>query len=427
MDCHINIHKDAMESTHSDTSVTAGYVTGRRISVGGGRSIFALACTVGLVALCFAQPGTGPSGQSVSPTDANALSAQPFPYFAEIIGDDVNIRAGAGTNFYSCGRLYRGDRVKVVGSQSGWCRIVPPAGSFSWISMRCVSINLDNPAMGMVTGDNVHVYAGSDYVEPMHSTQRQVTLNRSDMIKLLGEEKDDYYKIVPPDGAFLWVSAQYSRPIAPVESTPPPTVPEPNALSETTPDTNAPPEVSAEAKKLEEFYVLKKQLEAERAKPAGQQNYADVKKALKAIAEDEEAGKAARYAQFMIKQIERCELAQVVAKEVQLQSEQLQQTRSQIDEARAKRLAEVKNLGRFAVMGEFQSSTIYGPDTQEERYRVIDESGKITCYAVPTGSASQTDLSKFIDQKVGLVGTIEPHPPTAGALVRFTDIVPLDS
>jgi uncharacterized protein YgiM (DUF1202 family) len=342
-----------------------------------------------------------------------------FPYLAEIVGDDVNMRSGPGTNYYACAKLYRGDKVKVAGSQSGWSRIVAPAGSYSWISMRCIGVSLNNPAEGLITGDGVCVYAGSDDVLPMHSTSEQATLKRGDKVKLLGQEKDDYYKIVPPEGACLWVSTQYIKPLAPDEKTLPPTVADSNAV--------APAKTSVEAEKLNEYYTIQKQVEAERAKPAAQQNYTTMKEALKAIAANKGAGKAARYAEFTIKQIERYELALTVAKEVQLQTEKLQQTSDQIDKTRAAKLAEIKDLGRFAVIGQFQSSAVYGSEAGAPgtRYRIIDKSGKIMCYAVAAGQTAKTDLSKLIGKKVGLVGTIEPPSPTAVALVRFTEIVEL--
>ncbi|MHC4509431.1 MAG: hypothetical protein ACYTAO_10815 [Planctomycetota bacterium] len=49
----------------------------------------------------------------------------------------------------------------------------------------------------------------------------------------------------------------------------------------------------------------------------------------------------------------------------------------------------------------------------------------MVCYALPAGAAAQRDLSGLIGRKVGLIGTIEPHKPTAGALVRFTNVVEL--
>ena len=76
--------------------------------------------------------------------------------------------------------------------------------------------------MGVVTGDNVGVYTGSDTEEAKYSTSKQVVLGRGQTVKLLGEEKDDYYKIAPPQGAYLWVSSQFLQPVdKPLAKTPP--------------------------------------------------------------------------------------------------------------------------------------------------------------------------------------------------------------
>jgi len=380
-------------------------------------NLFILVILASIASISFAQPATILPEESASADDANAVSAPSFPYVAEITGDDVNIRSGPGTNYYSCGKLSKGDRVEVVSEQFGWSRIVPPAGSFCWISMQYVSVNLDNPTIGIITGDGVRVYAGSDYVEPMHSTSEQGRLNRGDKVKLLGEEKDDYYKIAPPSGAYLWVSTQYTKPAVPIVEMPPPIV-EPIADANTV----APPEISVEDEKLKEYYVLQKQIKAERAKPIDQANFADIKKRLTEIANNKEAGKAARYAKFVIRQIEGFELALAVAKEVQLQNAQLQQIMQRIDKARATRMAKAEDLGKFVVVGVFATFKTYGPG----HYRIVDDSGKMICYALPSEQAAEMDLSEFIGRKVGLVGAIQPHPQTAGALVRFKEIVELN-
>ena len=367
-----------------------------------------------IVGTCLAGAGT-----TRAKFDANDVNEPSFPYVAEITGDNVNIRSGPGTNYYSCGKLYKGDRVEVVSEQFGWSRIVPPAGSFSWISMQYVSVNLDDPTIGVITGDGVRVYAGSDYVEPMHSTSEQLKLNRGDTVKLLGEEKDDYYKIAPPRGAYLWVSSQYTRPAVPIVQTPPITA---EPLADANLPKKTPAEVSIEDEKLKEYYALQEQIKAEQAKPIEQQDYTDIKKRLIEIANNKDAGKAARYAEYMVGQVEGFELALAVAKEVQLQNEQLKQILERIDKARATRLAKVQELGRFVVVGIFQTFATYGPG----HYRIVDDSGKMICYALPSEQAAKMDLSKFIGRKVGLVGAIQPHPQIAGALVRFKEIVQLD-
>jgi hypothetical protein len=381
-----------------------------------------VAILAGLVLCSFAQEAAPLPEKPASPNDVNAISSLSVPYIAEIIGDDVYVRSGPGTNYYNCGKLKRGDKVKVVRIQYSWSCIVPPDGSFSWISTQYVSIDPNNPDMGTVTGDNVRVYAGSDYVRPIHSTTLQLKLDKGDKVRLLGEEKDNYYKIATPTGAYLWASSEYLKPLEPLGAVAgyAGLKVEPNETAVV-----AARKGSVEDEKLKEYYTLEKRLQAERAKPIEQQNYAGIKKALADIAANKEAGKAARYAEFVIKQIERLELVSVAAKEFELQNEQLQQTREKIDKARETRLAKLEDMGRFAVIGQLKTSSIFGSEPQLKHYRITDESDKIICYAMPSEQASAMDLSKLIDHKVGLVGTIEAHPQMGKAMVKFTEVVEL--
>jgi len=385
-------------------------------------NLFIFAILTCLVSIGFAQQ----SGSS------REIDTSSFPYTAEITGDDVYVRSGPGTNFYHCDKLNTGDKVKVVGKQFSWSRIVPPAGSFSWISMDFVTINPTDQKVGTVTGDNVRVYAGSDFVKPLYSTTLQGKLSKGEKVKLLGEQMDDYYKIAAPPFAYLWVSTNFTKavpepvvvpPVVPIP-TPPPTPIEtkvdPNEPSDANATTVVVPEPVVPPKSpLEKYRELKEQVKAEHAKPADQQDYTDLKKALLEIVNDKEAGNAARFAQFVVRQIEGYELALAVDKEVQLQNQQLEKVKAGISKARKTRLAEVETMGKFAIVGEFQTYLTYG----EGHYRIVDEAGKMTCYALPASSASKMNLSGFIGQKVGLVGTIEPHLPTKKALVRFTEIV----
>jgi len=385
--------------------------------------LFAVVILICLVSVGVAQEAaTTPSGPDEAETP-------PFPYMAEITGDNLYIRSGPGTNFYECGKLSKGDKVKVMSRQFSWACIVPPAGSFSWISMQYVSIDTDNPALGTVTGDRVRVYAGSDTQRPLYSTKLQGRLDQGDKVKLLGEQLDDYYKIAPPSFAYLWVSINFTKPIpsveepAPIVETPAVETPavEPAAEPNEAPEEVVPEPVPTETM-LDKYNALREQVEAERAKPREQQNYTSMKKALMEIAENKDDDKVARYAEFVLKQIEGFELALAVTKQVQLQNEQLQKIKERINKARAARLAEFQDLGRFAAVGQLRTFTTYGPG----HYRIINEAGKTVCYALPGDQVSKANLSGLIDRKVGLVGTIEPHPQSAGALVRFTEIAELE-
>jgi SH3-like domain-containing protein len=400
---------------------------------------FILVILLGLASVGFAREAATPPGKesAIKTGDTNEVGVPSFPYTAVVTDDDAPIRSGPGTNYYICGKLKKGDKVNVVNSKFSWSCIVPPPGSLSWIQMRYVSIDPDNPAAGIVNTDGIRVYAGSEFKEPIHSDYLQLRLNRGDVVKFIGKQKGDYYKIVPPTGAYLWVSTQYTKPLVapPVKVprtvvTPPPVDTKTITKTDTKADTKAdtkiiiPPRVSGESENLKAYHALEKLIQAERAKPANQRNYANIKKALAVIAGNKEAGKAARYAEFAIRQIKSFELAMDIAKEVQLQNEELQKTKEGIEKARATRLAQVEALGKYAVIGKFETSSILSSEAVKY-YRIVDDNDKTVCYVLPTKLASETDLSKLAGSKVGLIGTIEPHPQTSGALVRFTKIVEL--
>jgi len=358
-----------------------------------------------------------------SPNDTNESAELTFPYVAQITGDDVYVRCGPGTNYYPCGKVSKADRVTVVATKFGWSHIVPPPGSFSWISKQYVTVDQNNPAVGTVTGDSVRVYAGSEYREPIHCDTVQSHLNKGDKVELTGVEQADYYKIAPPAAAYLWILTDYIQPLGPVEDYA--IAVEPELEVETAP-VMAPTEIPIESEKLKEYHALQQQIKTELAKPIAEQDYTNISKALSAIAETEEADKAARYAQFSLKQIERYKLAFEVEKAVRLQDANLQQVNEQIEKARAAKLAELPDLGRYTAIGLFQTSNVYDPQQlQETYYRIVDNSGKTVCYAVAEGPAAKMSLSKFRGTQVGLVGTIVPHQQTGDALVKFTEIVVL--
>ncbi len=248
-----------------------------QIAFGGRLSFtFLLISILTLAGAVSAQPDTN---LPVTTEMASAGSQGAEPFVADVTGNDVYVRSGPGTNFYHCGKLYKGDRVQVVKSQQGWSCIVPPPGCFSWIAMQYVSINMENPTLGIVTGDKVGVYAGSDYVLPIHSTSKQVVLNRGQHVKLLSEEKDDYYKIAPPDGAYLWVSSQFLQSArTPMETMPVEIAAAAPNMPAETPVT--PEQAKSESDLVDAYYAISKLIKEERNKPMAQQDYTEIKEQL---------------------------------------------------------------------------------------------------------------------------------------------------
>ncbi len=387
--------------------------------------VLALLLTLVLIlpAAAQTQDPNAPRSPVTLPTDAAAAPAPANEsYVAEVIGNDVYVRSGPGTNFYQCSKLYAGDRVQVVKTQQGWSCIVPPPGCFSWIAMQYVSINPQNPTVGVLTGDNVGVYTGSDTQEAKYSTSKQVVLSRGQTVKLLGEEKDDYYKIAPPQGAYLWVSTQYLQAVDKPQAKVPASGPDAGKTAAV----KKPVDPNAPLTGLDLYYSLSEKVKAEHEKKLSEQNYTELKKKLAELAASKDGGRAARYADFTLKQVERYELAAQAAKEVEQQNKELQKTTTKIDEARATKLGGIVDRSKFALVGKLETSSVYGSGGQTRRYRILDDTGKTVCYVMPVGPAVNTDFTKLIGHKVGLVGKIEPHEATARAFIEFTEIVLLE-
>ncbi|MHC4722017.1 MAG: SH3 domain-containing protein [Planctomycetota bacterium] len=415
--------------------------------------LFGVVCLALGASVCFGQvPESDPVIEA--PADTAKSEAASFPYVAEITGTDVYIRSGPGTAYYYCGKLTAPARVIVTGEKHGWLQILPPAGSFSWISKNYVKLDPDNPGIGIVTGDSVRavrsvrVWAGSDYVEPMRSHSLQAKLNEGDQVKLAGDEseKGDYYKILPPPGAHLWVSAQYAKYVGPVPKPKPLKLPpRPEPAPEVKPEPKAdvtvkptapkviqkpkpvivPKKTSAETIRLKECYELAKQIEAELSTPIAKQDYGTIKKKLNAIINDPQAGKAKLYAEYQLDRVGRFEMALQVSGEVKGQDAKLQKLREQIKNRYAVKAANIPDPGKFIAAGRLRPSQIYTTQTGQKRYLVVDETGKIMCYAMPADSASGLNMDKFIGRKVGLLGQAVKDPYNAVSLVKFTEIVDL--
>jgi hypothetical protein len=128
-------------------------------------------------------------------------------YVGEITGttSHVNVRSGPSTNFYRVLQMSAGDRVQVIGEDSGWIAIVPPPGCYSLISQHYVDVGAGGE--GVVNGNAVRVRAGSDLDKHRYAVQRK--LSKGAVVKIIGEAHEGFLKIAPPEGARLWIHGDY--------------------------------------------------------------------------------------------------------------------------------------------------------------------------------------------------------------------------
>ena len=366
-------------------------------------------------------------GKVLPPGGARDNNGITFPYIAEITGNNVNIRSGSGNNYYSCGKLNSQTQVVVVDQSYRWSKILPPPGSFSWIFKDYVTISADDPTVGIVNGDNVRVYAGSQTREPIRSDSMQVKLKAGQKVRILGPVQNDYYKISPPQGATLWVYTEYTKFVRPADEIEVAvTAKQPKYKVEESLKPVIAPTVAtttAESKKLKEYYQLIDKIEAEAAKPIGEQDFADLKKALIQMRDDPQSGKTGKYAKYAIKRIERCELAKQAGEELAAQQKQLQDALKQIAEARQKKLKAVSDKGAYAVVGRISPSAVYDTPVKSKRYLVTDPNGAVICYAQPFGV--DVEMKDFLGKTVGLIGTIVPDTKSNLAMVEFSKIAEL--
>jgi hypothetical protein len=180
----------------------------------GGRGLFPLRVlrSAALAAVVAASGGLSPlpplvAAAAVQSGDAAAGGSAPSEienskYQSEgVMTRPEFVRALPGERFYATMRLDKGARVVVVGAKTDWLKILPPAGSFSYVNKTFVQ-KTGPGGQGRVTAQNLLVKAGSSLQPVMWITQAK--LNTNDVVEIL-EEDDQYFKIRPPEGAYLYV------------------------------------------------------------------------------------------------------------------------------------------------------------------------------------------------------------------------------
>ena len=207
---------------------------------------------------------------------ASATAQSQVPFDGTVTEDNVQVLAGAGRTFYTVGEVQRGTPVHVDEMVHSWYKIVPPEGVASYVSKAFVDLKGDG-RRGVVNENRTDVKAANiEGPGRSFSYRAQVLLNRGDEVKVLGAE-GDFYKIEPPEGAYVFLppgTVTRGRPVPPppsvqrvgpelVESEPEPRgAVEPERVASVpervpVPERVAPPErVEAEAPRRDEVEVI---------------------------------------------------------------------------------------------------------------------------------------------------------------------------
>lgn len=123
-----------------------------------------------------------------------------FPFTGIISANNVNIRAGASTNFEILGQLNKMDKVRVEGRSYRWYKIILPEQAQCFINKDYI---YRRGKEGIVSADNVNIRAG-------RGTNYNVLgqLNSGDLVSIL-EEYESWFRIKPPENCIGWVHSDF--------------------------------------------------------------------------------------------------------------------------------------------------------------------------------------------------------------------------
>lgn len=401
--------------------------------------------------------------ESAAPQVVGKPATVQYPFVAKVTANDVYVRSGKGTAYYYCGKVNFDDTLIVAEESFGWAKVVPPRGSYSWIHKDYIDIQESNPTIGELKGDNVRVWAGSDYIEATRSSSMQTKLSIGDNVELLTDQPEtgDYYKIKPPASAYLWVSSKFLKYAGPVEQKKPADVPLPPKKllpskmppsNETVPpsfknvdaNTTAPaeatntaagkeptgdagkPEVpqpgTDDSEAIKQCHALGEKIDRERQKPPNEQNYTDLRKSVEAIQANTTEEKAAAYAEILLGQIKRYELAISVTETLKKQDESLAQAKERIEKAHKAKLEKLPKESGFIYSGLLKVSHVYTQKNGQKRYLVQGSDGKILCYVIAASEEVNKQLESLTGKKVGIQGTVSGSKKTPVTLITANTV-----
>jgi SH3-like domain-containing protein len=369
------------------------------------------------------------------------------PRQGEVTGNDVYVRSGPSTNHYPTIKLSAGAHVSIVGESGDWYEIVPPEGTFSYISGEYVDTADDKS--GVVNGNNVRVRAGSHL--PEFSALKyvvQTKLSKGSEVSILGRDADGYLRINPPEGTTTWINRAFVSSLTirpdravtpggstdadgkvvdattPIEKTAAAEPMDSNSIARREPPVFAGAKPSASdmiqplpdrqdsvlttlppSKERDELIEIDKLSRVELGKPIEQRLLKPLIKRYQLIAEQEEDSLARQYASTRIRQLSyMTDLLDSVIKVRSIDSE-AELNRRAFLEGRAKIREMLPPIPQgMDVKGELRTSSLYPPGTLPRRYRLVDATGasERTIGYVEIPSDTGIDSASHVGQYVGV-------------------------
>ena len=428
----------------SAPATTASGVGTLTLTGGGG---YSGATVIHAGTLTIAAPATA-TAPAPTPTTARVADVVTQPFVASINADKVYVRSGPGSAYYELGQLGKGDLVQVVGTRLGWYQILPPNGTFCMIAKEFVDADATG-GTGTVKVDYVNVRAGTSLAPTRDPSAVLTVVRKGAKLTVIGST-DKYYKIAPPEKAYVYVNPQfvvraggteYKVPdlhlppgvagpgvrtvVAPtehsggtVEITPATTEPDTHigSVATTEPVATAPaatqtavivppvPAVTFDPTAAQRFAELNTQTQLELRKPLAQRDLDGLIKEYKALLAREKLPPSVKLgSESRIAALEKMATVQKLAKEGTASADMIEEQRKALQaeyEAAQKAIEAYENSGPYVAEGELQTSTVVAG-----KYVLVNPATKrVVAYVDPVGDV---DVSKLMGQYIGVRGSAQ--------------------
>lgn len=393
------------------------------------KSVFCLIVTAGALGIIPASTWAQEQPAAANPSE---IPNAKFSAVGEVTATSVNVRSGPAESHYPTMKLNKGDKVIVVGQKFDWLKIKPPQGSFSYVAK--IYVDRDGAGTsGTVKNNDVVVRAGS-LLSPL-SSEPQSRLNTGDKVQILGE-MNEYYKIVPPEDAYLYVAKQFVslvRVAATGESVPPPsaltaapTTKPAETAAESAQATGATPPAAQENEDIElQFRRLEARYQQAQAQALEDRPVADLLKDYQQLGQKSADLSSTskrmvliRTAELTAMQQQQAELlkSKQAAADFQAKQAELQAQRKAIEE-RVKATA----VAVYTAVGQLQTSTLQ-KDGQTLLRLTDPADGQTLVYVL----ANDPKSASLIGQFVGVKGEVAKDARLSVDILEPTSIEPVD-
>lgn len=356
-----------------------------------------------------------------------------FPFEGIVTADNVNVRSGPDIIYYPVIRLMKGNKVEVVGEETGWLKIIPPKGTFSLVAKEDVELINDNKCL--TKKEKTPIRAGSVLTDNFRSIQMLAPKGME--LTIIGTY-DKFYKVLPPKGAYLWISSQYIRPILSPKTEREKIEEKGPASSQPTQEAALPTTQKAEEKETpeplkeieknifgqfkEKIENLDKLYEEELKKPLLLRDLSKLREEYQKIANQNDNLLASVYARRRLEIIDYQIEAQKNANELRELLKRLEQGSKVIEERLADselKMAVVPKL--YQAEGILKQSNVFSGPLMAKRYRLIDPKQNKTIAYVEIAD-KKIDIAKFIDKYVGVYGKVVYDPTININIIKATDL-----